>query len=119
MLVPIDGSEHVNHALNFAVEIARNFSSTIVLLSVFHQVFIPIGMVAPNILPETYQEVVETQKTQHQKMLSEALKKITQTNPNLKVSTRLSRTHPTGGSGPLRCRTAESPPTGWPRCTAS
>lgn len=92
ILVPIDGSEHANHALNFALEIAEKFSATIAILSVFHFIYIPISNIEESqdfLPPEIYQEMLEEQKNQHKNMLSEALKKVIKTNPNLKISTKL------------------------------
>jgi nucleotide-binding universal stress UspA family protein len=43
ILVAIDGSDHSNHALDFALDLARKYSAKILLLTVVPPVFLPIA----------------------------------------------------------------------------
>lgn len=89
MLVALDGSEHSNYALNYALDLADKYSPTVTLISVFHQVYIPFTEEAGIAAFEVRQKCLEERKNQHEKVLSEALEKIKKVNPNLKVSTKL------------------------------
>ena len=79
VLVALDGSEHANHALNYALDLAEKYSATIVLLSVYK---FPVSCYyAP---PEAMRECLEAQKDQHGKVLSEALERVKKMKPDLK-----------------------------------
>jgi nucleotide-binding universal stress UspA family protein len=43
ILVAIDGSDHSDHALDFALDLARKYSAKILLLTVVPPVFLPIA----------------------------------------------------------------------------
>ena len=84
ILVALDGSEHADHALDFALDLVEKYSATIVLLSVYN---FPVSCYYA--LPEIKQMCLEEQKIQHEKVLSEALEKTNKSKPNLKISTKL------------------------------
>ncbi|MCP8311094.1 MAG: universal stress protein, partial [Candidatus Methylarchaceae archaeon HK01M] len=88
ILVALDGSEHANHALDFALDLSEKYSATIVLLSVFHPYYI-LGVPS-----DTETELARAQKAGYEKMLSEALKKVNRLKPNLNVSTKLKEGRP-------------------------
>jgi nucleotide-binding universal stress UspA family protein len=89
MLVALDGSEHSNYALNYALDLADKYSPNITLISVFHQVYIPFTEEAGIAAFEVREKCLEEQKNQHEKILTEALEKIKKANPSLKVSMKL------------------------------
>jgi len=98
ILVPLDGSEPADIALHFALDLAEKYSAEIVLLSVVPPVTLPIvaspatGMLhIPPVAMGAYQKEL---KDNHEKMLSEALRKIKQTKRNLKVSTVIAEGRP-------------------------
>lgn len=94
ILVALDGSEHANRALNFALDLAEKYSAKIVLLSVVQPAIVPLahypttGMHAriPPVAMDTYSKEL---KASHKKVLSEALKKAKEIKLALKVSTKL------------------------------
>lgn len=92
ILVALDGSEPSDKALDYALDLAAKYSANLVLLSVVPHVIVP--MVHPTIEVSTIPPVSvitysEKLKAQHEKVLSEALKKAKKVQPNLKVSTKL------------------------------
>ncbi len=42
ILVALDGSEHADHALHFALDLAEKYSADMVLVSVIHPVYMPL-----------------------------------------------------------------------------
>ena len=86
ILVALDGSEHADHALDFALDIAEKFSANIVLLSVYQ---LPASCRYYLEIPEDMQECREKHKAQYTKVLLEALKRVGEIKPNLKVTTIL------------------------------
>jgi nucleotide-binding universal stress UspA family protein len=77
ILVPIDGSEHSDRAINYALALAEKYSAEIVLLSVA-QPFVATGsmfLTQPMMPPESTTIYVKGIETAHEKMLTEALKK--------------------------------------------
>ena len=90
ILVALDGSEHANHALIYALDLAEKYSASIILLSVAHHVYIPSsGDSMDFITPQVIQECMEAEKTHKEKMLSQAVEKIEKGKPNLHVTTKL------------------------------
>ena len=95
ILVALDGSDHANHALHFALDLAEKYSASITLLTVIHHVYIPFSGDSMNfITPQVVQECMEAETMQKEKMLSQAIDKIKQRNPNLTVSTQLMEGRP-------------------------
>ena len=92
ILVALDGSEHANHELKFALDLSEKYSADMVLLSVFHPYYI-LG--EPSyIATEFIQQFLEAQKAGYEKMLSEALQTAHRLKPNLDVSTQLKEGRP-------------------------
>jgi nucleotide-binding universal stress UspA family protein len=97
ILVALDGSEPADRALVLSLELAVKCSAEIVLFSVVESIVVPAGssmypvqpMGVPTIPPEWMIGYSEELKVRHEKVLSEALKKATDFEPSLKVSTRL------------------------------
>ncbi len=85
ILVALDGSESADRALDFAIDIAEKYSANIVLLSVYHQVNYLVGTNFVKVM----QEYLEAQRTQLEKVLSEALTKVKRIKPSLKVLAKL------------------------------
>ena len=91
ILVPLDGSEHSDRALNFALDLAEKYSAEIVLLSVA-QPFVatgPMFLTQPMMPPENTVIFVNEIEAAHEKMLLEALKKAKESRPNLNISKKL------------------------------
>ena len=96
ILVPIDGSEHADKALDCALDLAEKYSATIELLNVFSTAPITMGYPASMVYAPTtagYPTWASTyskeSRANNEKMLSEALKKAKKTKPNLDISTKL------------------------------
>ena len=93
VIVALDGSESANQALDLALDVAEKYTADILLLSIFHSY---LCRVRPSYLtPEEIQPCLEKQKAYHEKVLSEALKKVNRLKPNLNVSTKLKEGRPT------------------------
>jgi nucleotide-binding universal stress UspA family protein len=93
ILVALDGSEHAEKTLDFALDLAEQYSALVMLVSVVH---LPPMMdayaAAPPYgfpLPNTAYEYKKSLEDFHKRVLSDALLKTSKTRPNLKVSTRL------------------------------
>ena len=87
VLVPVDGSEHANKALDFALDLAQKYSAEILVMTVVHY---PVIMEVPeNIL--AYYEMV---KASYEKVLSEALEKVKTATPGLNVTSKLMEGYP-------------------------
>jgi len=98
ILVALDGSKSAGEALDFALDLADKCTAEIVLLSVVH---VPnIAYVAPSMGPgETFVPAAiigykEELAIDHEKILSDAEKKVKKNKPDLKVSTKLAEGRP-------------------------
>jgi nucleotide-binding universal stress UspA family protein len=96
--VALDGSEPADKALDFALDLAEKYAAEIVLLSVVQPAMMPMfsypatgAPAIPLVAPGIYSKELGAQ---HEKVLSEALKKTNEVKPNLKVSTKLSEGRP-------------------------
>jgi nucleotide-binding universal stress UspA family protein len=91
ILVAIDGSEHADHALTHALDFAEKYDAKIELVTIIPPMpatAYPSEIVSPiteTVVDSYYKEM----KASHEKIMSEALKKIEKTKPNLKVSTKI------------------------------
>lgn len=91
ILVPIDGSEHSNKVLNYALDLAEKYSAEIMLFSVA-QTYVTTGPMfvshpmSPLETPGVYISEIETA---HKKVLEEAFKEAKKIKPDLKVSKKL------------------------------
>jgi nucleotide-binding universal stress UspA family protein len=100
ILVAIDGSEHADKALDFALDLAEKSDVEIVILNVFQEPIIVYPgeqFTYPVTYPITYSimpDFTEKVKEAHKKILSEALKKVRKLRPDLKVSTELKEGRP-------------------------
>jgi nucleotide-binding universal stress UspA family protein len=101
ILVAFDGSEPANKALDFALGLAKKCSAELMLLNVYQPIttmFYSPTTSVPNFPPITTQINIESfskeLKVQHEKVLSEALKKAKRDKPDLKVTTMLSEGRP-------------------------
>lgn len=100
ILVTIDGSEHADKALDFALDLAEKCAAEIVILNVFQEPII-VYPSEPFTYPVTYPApypvdagLTEEVKKAHRKMLSEALRKARTVKPDLKMSTKLKEGRP-------------------------
>jgi len=95
ILVPLDGSELADKALDLALDQAQRYSADIVLLSVVPPLMIPTTA-EPNIggaivSPETVAEIEEGTEAHHRKILSEAIRKSKKSKPGVKISSKLAK----------------------------
>lgn len=105
ILVAVDGSEPANKALDFALGLAEKYSAEVMLLNVYQPItplfYFPTMNVpgspptaTPIATPIVTAAFSKELKSQHEKVLSEALKKAKRDKSNLKVSTMLSEGRP-------------------------
>jgi len=98
ILVPLDGSEHADKALGFALDLAEKYSASIVLLSVIPPVNVPAVLYPttglPSVPPQTIDAYSKERKTRHEKLLSDAIQKAKNIKPNIKISTKLAEGRP-------------------------
>ena len=89
ILVALDGSKLADRALDFALDLAGKYSAEIVLISVFDAP--SVSLVAPGIVfaPTSTVKYLEELRAFHEKVLSEALKKVKKLEAGLKVSKKL------------------------------
>ncbi len=87
ILVPVDGSEHANRALNFALDLAQKYSAEILVLTVVQY---PILSEVPLDVAEYYKII----KSSYELILSEALEKAKIATPNLNVTSKLMEGYP-------------------------
>lgn len=97
ILVSLDGSEHANKALDYALDLAEKYSAEIVLLSVIPPVAVPMAYpdtsmayISPSTIDMYYNEL----KTIHESVLSQAFTKAKRFNSNLRVSTKIAEGRP-------------------------
>jgi nucleotide-binding universal stress UspA family protein len=91
ILVPIDGSEHSDKALNYALDLAEKYSADIHLVSVAQPVVAtgPMFLTQPTLPPASTAIYVKEIEDAHKKMLSEALKKAKERKPHINISKKL------------------------------
>ena len=91
ILVPIDGSEHSDRVLNYALDLAEKYSAEIKLLSVAQPVVAtgPMFLTQPMLPPASTAIYVKGIEVAHEKMLAEAFKKAKETKPNINSSKQL------------------------------
>ena len=87
ILVPIDGSEHSNRALDFALDLAQKYSAEILLLTVVQY---PVVSEFPIYIGEYYTQT----KAFYERVLSEALEKAKKATPNLALTSKLTEGYP-------------------------
>jgi len=63
ILIPYDGSEYANRALELAIELADKYSAKILILNIFHSINYTIvsfpGVTIPTIFNENVKEIIE------------------------------------------------------------
>ena len=103
ILVPFDGSEPANRAIDLSLYLADKCSAEILVLSVVKPIIIPpytrtypqqIGITPIPPTPPLETDSLERRKSNYQNLLSNALDKAKKTNPNLKISTKLEEGQP-------------------------
>lgn len=96
ILVPIDGSEHSARAIEFALDLATKYSATVQLLSVAQPIVLDgVSYLTQSFLPPmSTARYIEEMEDIHKKILSEALKKARESNPNLTITKKLANGRP-------------------------
>ena len=87
ILVPVDGSEHANRALDFALDLAQKYSAEILVLTVVQY---PALSEIPLDIGEYYKGI----KALYERVLSEALEKVKKATPNVNVKSELTEGYP-------------------------
>lgn len=88
ILIALDGSKHADHALTVAMDLAKKYSSNLILLTVFHPVYLPTGGFNPS-AAEVMQDYAKTQKKHAEQVLSKAHLFVKDGHPTLQVTTKL------------------------------
>jgi nucleotide-binding universal stress UspA family protein len=99
ILVPLDGSEPSNHALEQAISIATKFGAALKLLAVVPQVILPVfpdeGFgTAPVTAAKDMARYQEKMKELYEGVLNEAKAKVNEGHPEIKVETTLREGRP-------------------------
>ncbi|XHH09045.1 MAG: universal stress protein [Candidatus Bathyarchaeia archaeon] len=104
ILIPIDGSEPANKALDLSIYLADKCSAEILVLSVMEPKIIPVFTQTyaqpmevpqiPPVSPAEMQSMLKRQRTSYENLLATALNKSRKNYPNLKVSTKLAEGQP-------------------------
>jgi nucleotide-binding universal stress UspA family protein len=90
ILVAIDGSKSSDNALDFALDLADKYSAQIVLISVFNPPTVSyLTSPAMVYIPVDTTKHSDEIRAYHDKMLSEALKKVKNFNKDLKATKKL------------------------------
>jgi nucleotide-binding universal stress UspA family protein len=97
ILVPVDGSEHADRALDYALDLAEKYDATIKILNVVDTPAMAryaatptlTGATAPVAIPVWVSTYAKESKAKSEKMLSETLEKAKKIKPDLKISTKL------------------------------
>jgi nucleotide-binding universal stress UspA family protein len=91
IIVPVDGSEHSDRALSYALDLAEKYSAEIKLLSVAQPVIAmgPLYSIQPMMSPSSTSMYVKEIEVAHKKMLEKALKKAKETKPKIRISEQL------------------------------
>jgi len=98
ILVAVDGSKPSDKALDFALDLAERYSAGIVLLSAVPPLIVPsvpypaTGM--PSVPPLAMDSYSRELTASHERVLSEALRKVKKIKPDIKVSTKLVQGRP-------------------------
>lgn len=87
ILVPIDGAEHSEKAINFALDLAEKYSAEVKMLSVVKPVIIsrPLLTTQPMLSAPTNTIFVKEIEVAHGKILEESFKRAKQINPNTNI----------------------------------
>lgn len=96
ILVPIDGSEHSQKALEYALELAEKYLAEIKLLTVAEHVVLvePIFLAASIYDAQNQCEMEKNIEKVHKNILDEALRKSIHDYPNLKIEKQLLKGRP-------------------------
>ncbi|UCH37624.1 MAG: universal stress protein [Candidatus Bathyarchaeota archaeon] len=88
ILVALDGSDQANHSLSMAIDLADRYSAALTLLTVFQPLYFPV-VETSFAAAKARQDYLTAQKTSCQQILSDALQRVHQRKPELRVSTKL------------------------------
>ncbi|MCW4041955.1 MAG: universal stress protein [Candidatus Bathyarchaeota archaeon] len=95
ILVAIDGSEHAQHALNYALKIAEKFDAPVHLLSVFHPLTFPYSPYPPTgATAQLMQQALNAQRQHQNKILSQAFADAHRLHSQIKLSKSLKEGRP-------------------------
>ncbi len=89
----VDGSEHAEKALMYALDLAEKYSASVTILNVFQMpVYMYLG--EPPTYPVMLNDFYKELKSGHEKMLTKALERAKEIKPNLEISIILKEGRP-------------------------
>lgn len=95
ILVALDGSEHAQHALTYALNIAVKYNAQVHLLSVFHPLAFPFSPYPPtSTTVQLMQQALDAQRQHQYNILSQALADARQEYPQITLSKSLKEGRP-------------------------
>jgi nucleotide-binding universal stress UspA family protein len=99
ILVPIDGSESADKALNLALDIARNYKAEVEILHVIPKISAtltpyPVMSGSPAISPNWIDDYYKEAQIESRKMLTEAMKLAQSKGEDLKIKPKLDKGRP-------------------------
>lgn len=95
ILVALDGSEHAQHALNYAINIAAKFEAQVHILSVFHPLTFPYSTYPPTSATiQLMQQALDAQRQFQHKILTQALSDARRQYSQIKLSKSLKEGRP-------------------------
>ena len=98
ILVPVDGSESADKALDFAIDLAERYSASILLLSVVPSMVIPLILEpSPGVMtipPEAMLSYEKEVESRYERVLSKAQKKTRKSKAHLEVQKKLVKGQP-------------------------
>jgi nucleotide-binding universal stress UspA family protein len=100
ILVPVDGSENAQKALDFTLDLAEKYDSEVELFNVVEPVTVPVapytydvhgggGVGSATVIPTWVSDYTTNFKASHEKMLQDTLEKVKKDKPDLKISKKI------------------------------
>ena len=88
ILVALDGSDHANHALTVAMDLAEKYSANLLLLTAVQPIYLSSGGFYPS-TAKVMRDIAETQKKDSEQVLAKAQTHVKKGNLTIQVATKL------------------------------